>query len=73
MSSPLDRTLHGMTYHKPSDGAQTQLERLRYRFKDAARDVAGFDMDPRCQALVMTKLEEALMWASKGIVLADAE
>lgn len=73
MNSPLDRTLRGMIYHKPSENTQIQLDRLRSRFKDAARDVAGFDMDPRCQALVMTKLEEALMWASKGIVLANAE
>lgn len=29
--------------------------------------VAGIGVDPRCSAVVRTKLDEALMWAKKGL------
>lgn len=75
---PIDRTIEGMTHHTPSGRAQEALAAMRLNFKTLAHEVAdspksfGLHLEGRCEALVFTKLEEALMWATKGIVLTDA-
>lgn len=75
---PIDRTIEGMTYNSPSSNAQNALAAMRLNFKTIAHEVVespksfGLHLEGRCEALVFTKLEEALMWASKGIVLTDA-
>ncbi len=51
---------------------QNDLAGIRSRLRGLVIDVGKFDIEPRCQALVLTKLEEALMWATKGIVLAES-
>lgn len=64
-----DRALRNMTYHQPTEDTQELLVLSRREFKSHTTRTRAFPMDPRCRALMLTALEEALMWASKGIVL----
>lgn len=43
------------------------METLRSKFKEIAIIIEEFPGHPRLKALAYTKLEEAQMWANKGI------
>ena len=58
------------TPRAPTDEQTLYIKILRETFKAAAENIAEIPMDPRCQALAVTKLEEASMWANKGMVFA---
>jgi len=59
-------------HHRPSDAVADKIESLRRQFSSLADEVvASVDFAPREQALALTKLEEAAMWAIKGLVLGD--
>lgn len=51
--------------------AARDLEHLKIDFKELWDSVESCPMDPRYKALVKTKLEEAHMFANKGISRAD--
>ena len=62
---------HNMERHELREGGSLIAAHIRELFKTIVRDVSPTPMNGRCKALVMTKLEEALDWAIKGIVLND--
>lgn len=71
MEDSVKRTLIGMNHYSPSPEAQVRLSTVRGAFKDLVDQIGKEKMDGRSRALTLTKLEEALMWAIKGIVLED--
>jgi hypothetical protein len=61
---------HRFSYHPPRDGAAVQAhERVRAMLGDAAQELdALLPADrPREKALVLTHLEDAMMWANAAI------
>lgn len=58
------------SYRAPTETQTVYIRILRETFKQAALNVGDIPMDARCQALAITKLEEASMWANKGVVFA---
>ena len=70
--TPIERTLYGMRHSSPSKIVQDDLITIRRHYQQLVIEVGKTVMEQRCQALVLTKLEEALMWSTKGIVLAEA-
>lgn len=74
-TDPIDRTLYSMQHLTPSAEAQLAIGETRRLYRRVVRVVARLPLalDPRCEALALTRLEEALMWTIKGIVIADAE
>ena len=60
--------MSSLSHHVPPEDVTPTIEELRYVAKEFCHAIAGKVPDGRCQALAYTKLEEALMWAVKGIV-----
>ena len=55
------------TYQKPTERSIPKFERIRAQLVDAACVIAELMPPGREQSLAITKLEEAMMWASAGI------
>ena len=68
MSNPLtDRITWDFAYHKPGPIAVEAHENIRGSFKMMACIVLDTVPAGREQAIVLTKLEEAMFWANAGI------
>lgn len=55
------------TYHTPKGDQQERYVKLRDTAKALAILIKDSVRDSREQAVAITKLEEAIMWANKGI------
>lgn len=58
---------NSFTYHAPKEGQPEVYELLRYRAKELAHLINEYVPDGREKSLAITKLEETVMWANKGI------
>lgn len=55
------------TYHSPKGNQPERYVRLRDNAKQLALDIVNCVPPGREQSLAITKLEESIMWANKGI------
>ncbi|CAJ1315934.1 Acb2/Tad1 domain-containing protein [Paenibacillus nuruki] len=60
-----------LTNIRPSDEGITRIEEVRAIAKQFAHVIVDKCPDSRGKSLALTKLEEAVMWATKSIVLED--
>lgn len=67
------QAVDSLTNHTPSPEAIEVIERVRERAIDFAIALIGAQRPSRERSLAVTKLEESVMWAVKGIVLAGLE
>ena len=58
-------------YIRPSDCAQKRIEAVRTAFKNVENELRATLFNTRETSLVWTHLEQACMWATKGICLDD--
>lgn len=58
-------------YIKPSENAQKRIEAVRAAFKNVENELRAALYSTRETSLVWTHLEQACMWATKGICLDD--
>jgi hypothetical protein len=58
---------NSFTYHAPKDTQQERYVRLRDKAKELALMFLEDVPNSREQSLAITKLEESIMWANKGI------
>jgi len=63
----LDSVLDKFNFERSSEITVTKMDKIRAGFKQVARTVFEVVPPGRKRALVFTKLEEAAMWATKGI------
>ncbi len=63
---------YSLTNKRPSDKAIENIESFREVAKQLGHAIVDYVPAGRAQALAITKLEEAVMWAVKGIAL-DSE
>lgn len=56
-----------VTYHAPSSDGVAKHAALSGKFIEIMHDIDALVPDGREKAIVMTKLEEAKMWASAGV------
>lgn len=73
MGPTLDDTLLSMTNHKPSADAVAKVERIREAAMNLAIAIYRESEASRERTLAITKMEEAVMWAVKGIVIPRQE
>ena len=59
---------HPFDYQKPTPEHVAQIETVRKALKDAHDVILATIPPSRERSLAVTKLEEASMWANKGIV-----
>lgn len=59
------------SFHPATDETRAQHERARFILRGAAIQINKVIPAGREAAVVMTKLEEALMWANKAIAMQD--
>ena len=59
------------TYHSPKESQQERYVILRDNAKKLAYEILTFVPPGREQALAITKLEETIMWANKGIACGE--
>lgn len=69
ITAKLERSL---TYSKPNEDQVARILRLREAAKVFGASIETEGKPSREQSLAITKLEEALMWATKGVVLEEA-
>lgn len=55
------------TYHAPTEEQKKRYEAIRYKAGILAAYIDEFCPESREQALAITKLEEAVMWANAAI------
>lgn len=55
------------TYHAPSEGQPEKYEALRSKGSELAQLIVDTVPESREQALALTKIEEAIMWANAGV------
>ena len=67
----VDHVQASMTHHTPSPEDGEKIGMLRGDFQYVARAINQFVPDGRAKSIAYTKLEEALMWATKGIAIPD--
>lgn len=63
----IDDLENRIKYHKPNDEAITYISAMRSYALTWAKAVRLMVPEGREQALALTKIEEALMWANAGI------
>jgi len=64
--------IENMSYHSPDEQTQKEIEDLRAAFHELAHKVSSRCPDGRAKSLAQTKLEEALMWGVKSMVIPGA-
>lgn len=64
--------LKTFAYHKPSESGLSAIKMLREAFSETTVLVQGMN-NSREKSIALTKLEEAAMWAIKGVVINDPE
>jgi len=62
-----DRIINSFTYHAPRADQPERYQELRARVLELAQRIAQICPDSRERSIAVTKLEEAIMWASKAI------
>ncbi len=62
---------NSFTYHAPKDDQPERYIHLRDKAKELAADICAMCPPGREQSLAITKLEEAIMWANKGIACGE--
>lgn len=62
---------NAFTYHKPKDDQPERYEMLRKMAKALAMEILHTVPPGRPRAVAMTKLEETIMWANKGIACGE--
>lgn len=62
-----DRIINSFTYHAPRADQPERYQELRARALELAQRIAQICPDSRERSIAVTKLEEAIMWASKAI------
>lgn len=67
----MDAIAKSMTNHKPSEETQRHIEAMRADYRATAKVVITFCEPSRERSLALTKLEESLMWAVKGLILQE--
>jgi hypothetical protein len=60
-----------MGYHPANKESAVHHDAARTKAINATIALASLPMDARHRAVVITKMEEALMWANKGIALGE--
>lgn len=65
----IDAIERSLTNHTPSADAIEQIESIRNAGKHAALTVIGATETSRESSLALTKIEEAVMWAVKAVIL----
>jgi hypothetical protein len=60
---------NSFTYHAPKAGQPELYKELRDKAKELALFIATSTPDSREQLIAIEKIEEAIMWANKGIAL----
>ena len=58
-------------YHKPSEDGLTRINQLREAFSETKRLIEEICPKSRQQAVAITELETAAMWAIKAVVFND--
>lgn len=69
MSNEIKKTY---AYHKPSAEGIAKIQEIRQAFSDFHTQLEGILTGSRESSLVYTNLETAAMWATKSVVLNDA-
>jgi hypothetical protein len=70
-SERTDAINRSLTNHTPSTNAIEQIESIRRTGKSLALVVVGHTETSRESSLALTKIEEAVMWAVKAVILDD--
>jgi hypothetical protein len=60
------------TYHAPKEGQPAKYTAIREQAKDLAQYVVDHTPESREQSLVLTAIEEAVMWANAAIARRSA-
>ena len=61
------RIEYNFSFHPATDVTGPQHDAIRGLIRDAAHQLVDIVPDGREQSLMLTKLEEAMMWANAGI------
>lgn len=62
-----NRIENNFSYHAPKEGQPEKYEAIRNKVKELAYFIEKECPDSREKSIVMTKLEEAVMWANASI------
>lgn len=62
-----DEVARRFTYHAPKEGQPEKYENIRDEAKQLAETIVLLVPESREQALALTHLEQAVMWANAGI------
>ena len=62
---------NSFTYHAPKDSQPVRYVDLRDTAKELAKKILTMVPPGREQSLAITKLEECIMWANKGIACGE--
>lgn len=62
---------NSFTYHAPKEGQPEKYTLLRDMARELAVEVLRLVPPGREQSVAITKLEEAIMWANKGIACGE--
>ena len=65
-----EELMNSLTHHAPSNEAVVRITKLRQAAIAFGTAIEDSTPNGRCLSLAKTKLEEALMWAVKGIAVA---
>ena len=71
MSEHLDRRMKAFSYHRPSSEVQATMSAVRAEVMDFGAMLDACIPECREKSLAFTALEEAMMWAIKGLSLTD--
>lgn len=66
-----DEVKNSFTYHSPTPWQITRYEALRTLGLALAQEILAMVPESREQSVAITKLEECIMWANKGIACND--
>ncbi len=72
--APMDKIKQverSFTYHSPKEDQPARYTHLRDKAKELAHDILHMVPPGREQSTAITKLEEAIMWANKGIACGE--
>lgn len=67
----MERLNNSFTYHAPKDDQPERYNLLRNLAKELAVELLKNIPDGRERSLAVTKLEECIMWANKGIACGE--
>lgn len=68
-SERIDAIKQSLTNHTPSDDTVERIESIRKTGNNLALVVVGHTETSRESSLALTKIEEAVMWAVKAVIL----